>query len=236
MTAVRGNPAHGTRACYLQGCQRPECVAGHSAYGSNRNRQIAYGRWQPWADAAPVRAHIEALVACGMTRQSVAKAIGSHPNTIRDIMRRPTNRVRREFAEKILAIPLTGAALPPKSQIGSAGTVRRLQALIACGWPAAVLAGRLGKTREDLTRMMDRPRVQWRTAQAVKELYSDLWDVPPPSATARQRAASRQASARAAAAGWPPPAAWDDDQIDLPDGRPARGWQRAAGQREAGAA
>jgi hypothetical protein len=25
---------------------------------------------------------------------------------------------------------------------------------------------------------------------------------------------------------WPPPAAWDDDQLDLPEGKPAHGWRR----------
>jgi len=62
-------------------------------------------------------------------------------------------------------------------------------------------------------------------ARAVKDTYDRLWDLDPPRITAEQEEAASKAGADAARRGWAPPQAWDDDQIDLPEGRPEKGWK-----------
>lgn len=87
------------------------------------------------------------------------------------------------------------------------GTQRRLQALVAIGWPASALAARLNVGQAVIGRLYHRPRVHIATAAAVRSLYDQLWDIPGPSTRSRRYAA---------AAGWKPPMFWDDDTIDLP--------------------
>jgi hypothetical protein len=67
-----------------------------------------------------------------------------------------------------------------------------------------------------------------RLAVVVAQAYDRLWDRDPPYATAGDRQAADAARAHAGARGWAPPMAWDDDQIDLPDGKPAPDWKPGA--------
>jgi len=62
--------------------------------------------------------------------------------------------------------------------------------------------------------------------QALAGAYDALWDRRPPMATQQDREAAASAHAHARRCGWPPPMAWEDDEIDLPDARPADGWRR----------
>jgi len=63
-------------------------------------------------------------------------------------------------------------------------------------------------------------------ARALAGAYDALWDRQPPMATQQDRDAAASAQAHAQRCGWAPPMAWEDDEIDLPDGRPADGWRR----------
>jgi hypothetical protein len=60
-------------------------------------------------------------------------------------------------------------------------------------------------------------RVHRGTAGQVARVYDELAMTPGPSTRARDAAARR---------GWVPPLAWDDDEIDDPQARPARGPRR----------
>ena len=89
------------------------------------------------------------------------------------------------------------------------GTIRRLQALAAIGWPGHEIAARLGcdRTRVAQVWRADPAGVALRTtAEAVARVYADLCMIPGPSATHSRRRAVRE--------GWAPPLAWDD--IDDP--------------------
>lgn len=90
------------------------------------------------------------------------------------------------------------------------GTQRRLEALMANGWPVAELESLL-RSAELVRRMRARDSVEQRTAERVKRLYEQLWNVPPPESTA-----SLRIRRRAERLGWPRPMEWDDDWIDLP--------------------
>jgi hypothetical protein len=81
--------------------------------------------------------------------------------------------------------------------------------------------------RNNFFRILARDQVRVATAHAVRQLYDELWDAPPPCGPYKS-AASARARRAAAARGWPPPAAWDDQSIDNPAVGPAPGWQRAA--------
>jgi hypothetical protein len=91
------------------------------------------------------------------------------------------------------------------------GTRRRLQALIAIGWPIRELARQMGWTgNPGLLLYGERQQVHKHTAALVADVYDRLWDVPGPSVR------SRRAAARA---GYAPPLAWDD--IDDPAATPS---------------
>ena len=107
------------------------------------------------------------------------------------------------------------------------GTRRRIQALMRCGWSVSLLAARLGQPRQVLrAKLHVRGRVTPATAAAVRALYDDLWDRPPPEGTRFERRAATMARRYAAERGWPPPCAWDEPAIDDPAASPADGWER----------
>ena len=107
----------------------------------------------------------------------------------------------------------------------AAGTRRRLQALVRGGWSLGLMSARLGCTRQVLRLTLHRSeRVTAATARAVRELYDELWDQPPPEGTRFEKRAATMARRYARERGWVPPLAWDDDEIDDPAAVPAPGW------------
>lgn len=97
----------------------------------------------------------------------------------------------------------------PPALVAATGTRRRLQALMAIGWPTAEICARLGwtgrRSRDMITQIMHRDRVHRRTRDAVAALYEQLSMTPGPSQCARSRAA---------VLGYLPPLAWDDPDHD----------------------
>jgi hypothetical protein len=57
----------------------------------------------------------------------------------------------------------------------------------------------------------------------VRDVYDRLWDQEAPRTTAEEKEAANKTRADAASRGWAPPQAWDEDLIDLPEGRPEEG-------------
>ncbi|GIH95329.1 hypothetical protein ACFFMN_23490 [Planobispora siamensis] len=218
------NRDHGTYACYqLDGCRCYPCAAAKSAYAINRERAIAYGTWAPFVGAEPVRQHIAALREFGIGLRIIAQAAGIQRKTLNVIVNGradrgtpPPARIRPRTATAILAVEPTFDLLGAKTIIDAAGTVRRLQALVTCGWSQAKLAERIGWTPSNIGTLMKAERVTVATARLVRGLYADLWDVAPPEGNPRDRGAASRARTYAAALNWLRPAAWDDDMIDLP--------------------
>ena len=60
--------------------------ARHRDYTRRRARQIAYGRWQPWADAEPVRQHVLRLRRGGASYRDIARAAGVSPMTVHNLV------------------------------------------------------------------------------------------------------------------------------------------------------
>jgi DNA-binding NarL/FixJ family response regulator len=189
-THPRARHVHGTRVAYVKDrCRCTDCTAANTAAGRAVHRAQILGRWRPFVDAAPVR--------------------DGNPGI---------QRVRPETAQQVLRIRIDQANRAPRSHVGATGTHRRLQALIAVGWPHDELAARLGRSSTGLRRSMLSDSVTAQTARDVSALYEQLWNLHPPQSTDDQRAASDAARALAAERGWLPPLAWDDIDTD-PDPR-----------------
>jgi DNA-binding CsgD family transcriptional regulator len=97
--------------------------------------------------------------------------------------------------------------------VDSTGTIRRVQALVALGWPMAVLGERRGVTGRNLHRLLSQTRVHRDTAANIAALYDELSMTIGPSRRSRSLARNN---------GWVVPLAWSDDKIDDPAARPSK--------------
>lgn len=224
---------HGYARYKLDGCRCYPCAAEVSAYNERRNREIAYGTWQPFLDAETVRQHLLRLRECGIGTRRVAVLANVNRSLVTNILygkpgKEPGLRVRTQNALRILAIEPTIDNVAPSTPIGSTGSHRRIQALVVIGWSQAKLAGRLGITPTNFSTMMRAGQVTAATAAKVRALYNELWDQAPPEQTHRDKIAAARARNAARASGWAPPMAWDDDLIDLPDAELAEELKRRA--------
>jgi hypothetical protein len=209
----------------------------HREYARWRARQIAYGRWEPWAAAAPVREHVQALRQAGASYQAIAQAAGIATMTVRRLLHgepakgRPiSGRIRAAQAKQLLAV--TGATVQDAAaRRDAAGTRRRLRALIAMGHPAASLARASGIP----------PCVVWGIVRGttatvsqdvhaeVSALYERTWHLRAPERSAAERRAADAARRRAALEGWPAPMGLDEEKIDDPAYQPRTRWRPATG-------
>jgi hypothetical protein len=211
---------HGTRAAYVKDrCRCADCTAANTAASRAAGRERTYGRWQPYIDAGPVREHIAALRAAGIGVERIAHLAGLSASHIRELaeQRRDSTaarRVRPSTAMRILAIAIDDVHRAQHSRVDATGTRRRLQALVAIGWPTELLAAQLGRRPNSLCRSMTGESVTARTAHDVATLFEQLWNNRPPRTTSEQRAAADAARSHAAARGWLPPLAWDDIESD----------------------
>jgi hypothetical protein len=217
---------HGYARYRLDGCRCYVCGYARSQYDDNRNRAIAYGTWHPWADAAPVRAHILTLQSCNLGLRRIADLAGCDRKRLQAITTGrpdrgtgPQDQVRPELASAILAVEPTLDNLGGSTVISATGTTRRLQALVAVGWPQMHLGCRLGMTPGNFGATLQRPRVIVRTARAVRDLYDAVWRADPTEHGATAAGVSRARKA-AAEQRWAPVGAWDDDTIDEPEAYP----------------
>jgi len=212
----------------------------HREYARWRSRQIAYGRWQPWADAGPVRDHVHALRRQGASYHAVARAAGVSPMTVHHLVNGSGHRqgqlpcrIGSVQAERLLAVTVPVGATGWRDACGAR---RRARALVALGHCPAALARGAGVTAPRMTRLLaGRTRHVSRDFHAaVCGLYEEMWNQVPPERTRREQVIAEGARRRAGTAGWPPPMGLDDDRIDDPAYRPRIGWRRAAGQAPAG--
>jgi transcriptional regulator with XRE-family HTH domain len=229
------NHQHGTRAAYvLDRCRCLPCSKANATAETQRERQKAYGRYDKYVDAAPVRAHVLALGEQGMGLKRVAKTAGVSTGTLSKLVfgvyadtgtgggrngegtrvRQPSKRMLRTTAEKVLAVEL---ALADGAQVDATGTTRRVRALVALGWSQSKIAERLGIARSNFHLAKGtRPRVLAATAKAVAELYDELSMTIPPAETHRDKISVSRARRYAKQRHWLPPLALDDELLDDP--------------------
>ena len=242
MPSLARSPAllaeHGTRAGYRGGCRCDACRMAEREYARRRYRLQAYGQWQPFTDATPVRDHVRHLMARGIGASRVATLARVSRSSVSHLLygdpargEMPSRRIRTGTAQRLLAVRFSEANLAAGTAVEAAGTRRRLQALIATGYSGRSLAARLVMEPAHLYRILSgRPAVMAATACRVRELYDRLWGQPPPQGTRGERISAAKARAHAARRGWPPPLAWDDDTIDDPGSSPGP-WRRSGRRR-----
>ncbi|MFG3050351.1 hypothetical protein ACGFZP_05255 [Kitasatospora sp. NPDC048239] len=213
---------HGYARYKLDGCRCNTCGWAVATYRDHREHLIRRGQWQPYVDAAPARAHVVDLKACGLGERTIAALASLDRKRIRDLTHGrpergtpPPAQIRPATALAILNVEPTIDILPGSLIIDATGSIRRLQALTAAGWPQAQLADRIGSTPGNISALLRRDRTIVRTARAVRSSYNELWSTDPLTEGVTAQAVAR-ARNHARANGWAPVGAWDDDTIDDP--------------------
>lgn len=205
MTTVVHTPS---RACYQHGCQQPECKQADYQYMSRLRLEHHRGQRRR-CDATQTRNHVERLLATGWTRAQIARAADVAHRTI-GVIAAGAPTISNRTALAILNVPV-GPAPNDHRDVDATGTVRRLRALVAIGWPIAHLAKRLGMYDTALGNIArgQLEHVRATTAEAVAALYRELCCIPGPNQRVRDGARKK---------GWHGPIAWDD--IDDPNEQP----------------
>lgn len=233
---------HGTRARYVMGagpgtgpgCRCDPCRGANREDAARRNRLQLYGRWAPFVDAGPAREHVRRLAGAGIGWKRTAELACVSRGAMRKLLlggpgeRPPTRRIRPETAAALLAVQVSSANLGARALVDSAGTRRRVQALVAVGWSRAKLGERLGIEPSGMSDLLRREHVTAARARAVTALYDELWNRRPPEGEWREKISAARSRNYAREHGWAPPAAWDDDLIDNPQAPGPAGWQRAS--------
>lgn len=165
----------------------------------------------PNRTADPIRTHIIALRAAGMTSVAIAAHGGVHPSTIRAIHDRRVHRTYGHTAAAILAI--TPTPCPPRGYTDATRPRRQIQALSAIGWSlkwqrthTAITPRRMYCLVAAVSR-----HICNRHADAIDVMYDTLHAVDGPSTYARNHAIRM---------GWADPAAWNDTTIADPAAQP----------------
>lgn len=207
-------PNHTTTTCVLNyGCQLPECRARFNA----RRRAIRAGTFQPTArvKAEPVRQHILDLMDAGLSATRIGRLAGvSHTCVLAFVQTRSYSyRGRKrdttpEIARRILAVR-------PRTTIG---TLRRIQALNAIGWPTRQIAARADVSNSWLCHL--RPgtnhMVTLSNADKIDAVYAKLRRLKPEDNGVLPCHAERS-RARAKANRWPTPKYWSRHPGDIDD-------------------
>jgi len=177
-----GSPhAHGTRAAYVSdrcGCTR--CRAANRAAEEHRTAAIAVGRWDPYADAQPVREHLGHLRQQGLGIERIAQLSNVSKGTVRRLLsysldpEAPPHRTRAVTARRLLALPLATENGSPRRLVDADATRARIDALTAAGHSLTALARVIGKPPTSLRRSLYRKSVTAQTATSVESLYENL--------------------------------------------------------------
>ncbi|MFI0914362.1 hypothetical protein [Streptomyces abikoensis] len=221
---ARKPPHHNKLTCYTDyGCRRPECVERYNARNRERLRAQRAGTWDALVDADPVREHILTLHGAGICNGQIATAAGLPIQSIIEFVQsnRARGRGRRrrtspEAARKITAVTIDSIT---HGRLQATGTQRRIQALVAAGWPLAHIDRQAGASYGQSGRVIRQPIVFAPTARALSQTYQDLRRKHPEKHGV-SRAAAQRARKWAASQQWPSPKYWDrldSDLIDDPD-------------------
>lgn len=167
-------------------------------------------RRTPHHPTATIRDHLTALLNAGMTRKHITATTGIGAATLYEILHLTRPKVKHHTATQILALRPQPASAA--GQVPALGTIRRLQALTAYGYPLRRLAALTGVAASGIRALLrsERRWVHSNTQRRVAATYERLSITPGPSEVARRTGRGN---------GWAVPAAWDD--IDNPESRPA---------------
>lgn len=239
-TATRPAPHHNNLTCYVNyNCRLPDCAERYRTNERTRRQEKKLGTYQRYTDAGPVRAHIQQFIAAGASPRGIAIRANVSDKVVRDLLptrpdgtRAPLkHRMIKENAHKLFAI--TPDDVIPH-YVPALGTIRRIQAQVADGWPMTLIANQAGLFPSYVSGLLQRDaacddlKVRGTTALAVARAHDELRTQKP-----GRRGATRKATRTARRIGktrnWPPTAYWDGlpGAIDDPDFTPDYGLSRA---------
>lgn len=217
----------GSLVCYnLHQCRCTPCSKHRMATEERRRKDKAYGRYDTGlVDAEPVREHVLKLGEFGIGYKRVAELAGfKSPTPVRTIIwgrqdpgpryGEMQKRIKRETAEKILAIEPKIENLGARQPVPALGAHRRVQALAARGWSLSKIGTRLGMEPSNFCSLMKREQIGAASWLAIAALYDELWDQEPPHTDWHDAGAYTRALNLAKRRGWLPPLAWDDIDTD----------------------
>lgn len=166
-----------------------------------------------YVDAAPVRARLRSLLDAGVPLRTLGRVTGLSATTVSTIVDGTQEHVQRATAARVRYLTLTSLyASVSSGHVPRIGAARRVQALLALGWPHHELrAAGISNSAQIIGAPGELITVyRWRQ---VRDVYDALSMTRGPSPRTRARA-------RAAKLGYAPPLAWDEDTLDDPNATP----------------
>lgn len=232
--------------CYVvHQCRCDDCTDNRTAREARRRRLKAYGRYDTGlVDVTEVREHVLMLGEAGIGYKRVAQLAGFKSSTpVRTIIwgrqdpgprfGEMQKRVKRETAEKILAIHPDLSLLADPVSVPAKPYVRMIKALVAVGWSQSKIAAELGMTGANFgyVREYDRKaaaghgyrvRMSAKTARGIVALYDRWSNQRPPEAEWHEKTAAVRARRYASERGWPLPMDWEAVDNDFHRPTPVR--------------
>jgi hypothetical protein len=192
--------------CYRRGCRRDECRDAdryHRKEAELRRLRGIPGR----VPGAVVAHHLCTVLASGRTRLDIAEESGVSDRAIRYILN-GQKTVARPNALALLAVH----PLPEPARVNVIGTLRRIQALAAVGWPIIWAAQQSGHSRAYIFAILagEKQTVSSDSANRIAALYRTHANRIGPSKGTRTVARRN---------GWHSVVAWNDN-IDDPTAEP----------------
>ncbi|MFL0579451.1 hypothetical protein [Dietzia sp. 179-F 9C3 NHS] len=183
---------------------------------------VLYGRWESsYVDGHKAQQHLRQLVAAGMPLRHIAARLGTSDCVVQRIHAHPGGDgfvISRRHATNLLALSIDSVHLgyrdaPDDAVVNGVGSRRRLQALVAAGWPQTDLAQRCNWAYNHLNWFLNQEHAGLTAAAArrIAAVFNDLQ---------LQQGPSRRAQRLAERRGWQPALAWEEDSIDDPDAVP----------------
>lgn len=159
------------------GCRCEGCRQAHTEYERLRRRLKAYGRWQPYVDAVPVREHLRKIMKPkpgdleGVGRRTIARQTGVPANTIRDVLNGRQTRLAKGNADRLLAY--TGSPVGA-ARVSSAKARAQVAEMVDAGFTPTELARYVtGNVKSSSAVVMAiRDQVTAAKANAIAELHA----------------------------------------------------------------
>jgi len=116
-THRRARHEHGTEGRYSQdGCKCLPCRTAHAEYQGEHPATAGHGGWLAYADAAPVREHVQDLMRVGLSWKTVAARADLSEETVKALLYgrsgTPVTRVRVRTARQLLAVQAGRRRMP----------------------------------------------------------------------------------------------------------------------------
>lgn len=165
-------PRHGTLSGYtIDGCRGECCRGAHRAYMNRYRTRRGMGSGI-LIDSAPVIAHLDKLLAAGMSPNDIVKAAGwASRNNIDSV--RKAKKVRPETARRVLSIVALPGRERPATYVSGYYTAQRIKALRKVHGTYAQIARLIGVSKETPRDIVADPDRRIRRSTALKVLA--LW-------------------------------------------------------------